>query len=85
MEFEEEVLRKRPYLQKAGCIRVARAPVRKEPREQNLWCFWAPVRHRPRLRRRNLAGIDIDNASHKVVLQRLVGSGLPGELERIAG
>lgn len=29
--------------------------------------------------------IDIDNASHKVALQRLVVSRLPGELERIAG
>jgi uncharacterized protein YuzE len=33
----------------------------------------------------NLVGIDIDNASHKVVLQRLVVSRLPGELERISG
>jgi len=33
----------------------------------------------------NLVGIDIDNASHKVALQRLVVSRLPGELERIAG
>ena len=33
----------------------------------------------------HLAGIDIDNASHKVALQRLVVSRLPGELERIAG
>lgn len=33
----------------------------------------------------NLVGIDIDNASHKVALQRLVVSRMPGELERIAG
>ena len=33
----------------------------------------------------NLVGIDIDNASDKVALQRLVVSKLPGELERIAG
>jgi uncharacterized protein YuzE len=33
----------------------------------------------------NLVGIDIDNASQKVALQRLVVSRLPGELERIAG
>ena len=33
----------------------------------------------------NLVGIDIDNASTKVALQRLVVSRLPGELERIAG
>lgn len=41
--FEEEVLRKRPYLQKAWCIRVVQAPVRMEPQEQNRWRFWAPV------------------------------------------
>ena len=33
----------------------------------------------------NLVGIDIDNASNKVQLQRLVLSRLPGEVERIAG
>jgi uncharacterized protein YuzE len=33
----------------------------------------------------NLVGIDIDNASTKVALQRLVVNRLPGELERIAG
>lgn len=33
----------------------------------------------------NLVGIDIDHASQRVALQRLVVSRLPGELERIAG
>ncbi|MFP5356353.1 MAG: DUF2283 domain-containing protein, partial [Gemmatimonadota bacterium] len=33
----------------------------------------------------NLVGIDIDNASRKVQLQRLVVSKLPGSVERIAG
>lgn len=33
----------------------------------------------------NLVGIDIDNASRKVQLQRLVLSGLTGEVERRAG
>lgn len=33
----------------------------------------------------NLVGIDIDNASRKVALERLVVSRLPCELERIAG
>jgi uncharacterized protein YuzE len=32
-----------------------------------------------------LVGIDIDNASRKVELQRLVLTGLPGEIERRAG
>ncbi len=33
----------------------------------------------------NLVGIDIDNASQKVAMQRLVVNRLPGEFERIAG
>ncbi len=33
----------------------------------------------------NLVGIDIDNASRKVQLDRLVLSPLPGSVERIAG
>jgi uncharacterized protein YuzE len=33
----------------------------------------------------NLVGIDIDNASRKVQLQRLVLTGLAGEVERRAG
>lgn len=33
----------------------------------------------------NLVGIDIDNASRKVQLERLVLSRLPVEIERIAG
>lgn len=33
----------------------------------------------------NLVGIDIDNASRKVALQRLVLSRLPAEVERLAG
>ena len=33
----------------------------------------------------NLVGIDIDNASRKVKLERLLLSRLPGSVERIAG
>jgi uncharacterized protein YuzE len=33
----------------------------------------------------NLVGIDIDNASRKVQLQRLVLSGMQGEIEKRAG
>jgi uncharacterized protein YuzE len=35
--------------------------------------------------RGNLVGIDIDNASSKVDLQRLIVSKLPGSIETIAG
>jgi len=33
----------------------------------------------------NLVGIDIDNASTKVAMRRLVVNRMPGEFERIAG
>ena len=39
--FENEVLRKRPYLTKEMCIRVVQAPIRVEPQENNRFRFWA--------------------------------------------
>ena len=41
--FEEEVLRKRPYLRREWCVRVVEQPVRVERQEDNRWRFWAPV------------------------------------------
>ena len=41
--FEEDVLRKRPYLQKEWCVRVVLQPVKVERQEHNRWAFWAPV------------------------------------------
>ena len=41
--FEEEVLRKRPYISKEWCIRVVQSPVRKERQEMNRWRFWAAI------------------------------------------
>lgn len=41
--FENEVLRKRPYLKKEWCTRVVENPVRSEPQEANRYRFWAPV------------------------------------------
>ena len=41
--FEDEVLRKRPYLRKEWCVDVVLAPTRAEPQEHNRWRFWAPV------------------------------------------
>ena len=41
--FEREVLRKRPYLQRAWCIWVVENPVRTERQEGNRWRFWAPI------------------------------------------
>jgi len=39
--FENEVLRKRPYLKKEWCIRVVETPVRSEPQSANRVRYWA--------------------------------------------
>ena len=41
--FENEVLRKRPYLKREWCIRVIERPIRSEPQESNRYRFWAEV------------------------------------------
>lgn len=41
--FENEVLRKRSYLQKEWCIQVLENPIRIEPQEGNRWRFWGRV------------------------------------------
>ncbi|MCU0836992.1 MAG: hypothetical protein MUC77_21590 [Chromatiaceae bacterium] len=41
--FENEVLRKRPYLQRAWCVYVIEHAVRMEPQEQNRYRFWAAI------------------------------------------
>lgn len=41
--FENEVLRKRPYLRKDWCIRVVESPIRSEPQENNRFRFWGKV------------------------------------------
>jgi len=41
--FEQEVLRKRPYLRKEWCIYVVENAVRSEPQEHNRFRFWATI------------------------------------------
>jgi hypothetical protein len=41
--FENEVLRKRPYLKKEWCIRVLENPIRSEPKEENRYRFWGRI------------------------------------------
>ncbi len=41
--FENEVLRKRPYLKKEWCIYVLENAVRSEPQEHNRYRFWAAI------------------------------------------
>jgi hypothetical protein len=56
--FEQEVLRKRPYLRREWCVRVVEQPVRAERQEDNRWRFWAPV---PELEGRVLRVITLDD------------------------
>jgi hypothetical protein len=41
--FENEVLRKRPYLKKEWCIRVCESPIRFEQQEHNRFRFWGEI------------------------------------------
>ena len=41
--FEQEVLRKRPYLKKEWCIRVLERPVRSERQGLNRYRFWGYI------------------------------------------
>ena len=41
--FENEVLRKRPYIKKEWCIRVLESPLKVEKQEHNRFRFWAPI------------------------------------------
>jgi hypothetical protein len=41
--FENEVLRKRPYLKKEWCMRVVEQPIKWEPQEHNRLRFWGRI------------------------------------------
>ena len=41
--FENEVLRKRPYLKKEWCVRVLENPIKWEAQEHNRFRFWGPI------------------------------------------
>ena len=41
--FENEVLRKRPYLKKEWCIRVLQEPLRSELQDRNRYRFWGKI------------------------------------------
>jgi len=42
--FENEVLRKRPYLRKEWCIQVIENPIRVERQEHNRFRFWGEIK-----------------------------------------
>jgi hypothetical protein len=41
--FEEQVLRKRPYIERAWCERVLAAPIRREVQMDGRVRFWAQI------------------------------------------
>jgi hypothetical protein len=41
--FENEVLRKRPYIKKEWCIMIIENPIKVEPQENNRFRFWGVV------------------------------------------
>jgi hypothetical protein len=41
--FENEVLRKRPYLKKEWCIQIVENPLKIEPQGNNRFRFWGVV------------------------------------------
>jgi len=41
--FENEVLRKRPYIRKEWCVRVIENAIRVEPQEHNRFRFWGII------------------------------------------
>ena len=41
--FENEVLRKRPYIKKEWCIKVIENPLRVEKQEGNRFRFWGKI------------------------------------------
>ena len=41
--FENEVLRKRPYIKKEWCIRIIKNPIKIEQQEQNRYRFYGKI------------------------------------------
>lgn len=41
--FENEVLRKRPYLRREWCIQVLEDPIRVEPQDGNRYRYWGII------------------------------------------
>ena len=56
--FEQEVLRKRPYLKREWCVEVLERPLRVERQEDNRWRFWAAI---PALGGRYLRVVTLDD------------------------
>jgi hypothetical protein len=42
--FENEVLRKRPYLKKEWCVQVCKNPIKVEKQENNRYRYWGEIK-----------------------------------------
>lgn len=47
MYFENEVMRKRPYLRKKWCVAVLEKPLKAEKQEDNRYRFWGHAPENP--------------------------------------
>ena len=65
--FENEVMRKRPYLRKDGCVQVLEDPIRVEPQEPNRYRFWGAIEE---LENRVLRVIDLKEITISKIRQR---------------
>ena len=77
--FEEQVLRKRPYILREWCERVIREPLRREVQTDGRIRFWGVI---PEMEGRALRVVTLEDAEtvHNAFLDRgFVGS--PGEEE----
>jgi len=67
--FEEQVLKKRPYLKKEWCVEVVENPIKSEPQEHNRYRFWGRI---PELDNRILRVVTLDDkvTIHNAFLDR---------------
>ena len=75
--FEDEVLRKRPYLKKEWCMYVLENAIQSEPQEYNRYRFWAAV---PELGGRYLRVITLEDKLTEPLIY--CDSGMQGKASR---
>ena len=59
--FEEQVLRKRPYIERDWCLRVLAAPVRREIQGDNRVRFWGRIEQPGEARPRYLRVVTLED------------------------
>jgi hypothetical protein len=59
--FEEQVLRKRPYIKREWCRQVIAAPIRREVQEDGRIRFWGKIQETSDVRPRFLRVVTLDD------------------------